>query len=103
MLQIEDAVDLAQTNFERVGTTREARLFAAAALDAEQTKLENGKSTSFFVLQLQRDLTSARSAEIQALADYNKALAQLALSEGSVFERDNLDLQKGPASHFREN
>jgi outer membrane protein TolC len=93
MLQIEDAVNLAKTNFERVGTTREARLFAEAALQAEQTKLENGKSTSFFVLQLQRDLTAARSAEIQALADYNRALAQLALREGSVFERNNLHVE----------
>jgi outer membrane protein TolC len=93
MLQIEDTVKLAQTNFERVGATREARTFAEAALEAEQTKLENGRSTSFFVLQLQRDLTAARSAEIQALADYNKALAQLALREGSVFERNNLNLR----------
>ena len=93
MLQIEDAVRLAQTNFERVGTTRLAREFADVALQAEQTKLENGRSTSFFVLQLQRDLTAARTAEIQALADYNKALAQLALSEGSVFERNNLNLK----------
>ena len=93
MLQIEDTVRLAQTNFERVGATKEARQFAEAALQAEQTKLENGKSTSFFVLQLQRDLTGARTAEIQALADYNKALAQLALAEGSVFERNNLHLK----------
>jgi outer membrane protein TolC len=85
MLQIEDTVKLAQTNFERAGATREARTFAEAALEAEQTKLENGRSTSFFVLQLQRDLTAARSAEIQALA-------QLALREGSVFERNNLNL-----------
>ena len=52
-----------ETNWERVGTTREAREFAEVALQAEQTKMENGKSTSFFVLQFQRDLTAARSEE----------------------------------------
>lgn len=93
MLQVEDAVNLARTNFERVDTTRQARVFAESALEAEQSKLENGRSTSFFVLQLQRDLTAARSAEIQALADYNKALAQLALREGTVFELDNIDVE----------
>jgi outer membrane protein len=93
MLEVDDAMKLAQTNFERVGATKEARDFADEALQAEQTKLENGKSTSFFVLQLQRDLTAARSAEIQALADYNKALAQLSLAEGSVFTRNNLNLK----------
>jgi hypothetical protein len=44
------------------------------------------------VLQLQRDLTTARSQEIRALADYNKALAQLAFDEGTVFERNNITL-----------
>jgi len=80
-------------NFGRVSTTKEARLFGEAALQAEQTKMENGKSTSFFVLQFQRDLTAARSAEIQAVADYNKSLAQLALREGAVFERNNISLE----------
>ena len=65
---------------------------AEAALEAEQKKLENGKSTSFFVLQLQRDLTARRSDEIRSLADYNNALAQLALVEGSVLERNRLSL-----------
>ncbi len=92
LMEIENAVDLARTNFERVDATKQARLYAEAALEAEQKKLENGKSTSFVVLQLQRDLTTARSEEIRALADYNKALAQLAFFEGTVFERNNLTI-----------
>ena len=62
-------------------------------MEAEQKKLESGKSTSFVVLQLQRDLTAAQSSEIGALADYNKALANLALSEGTTLERRNVDVQ----------
>ena len=31
-------------------------------------------STSFFVFQAQRDLALARTAEIRAIADYNKSL-----------------------------
>jgi outer membrane protein TolC len=75
-----------------VDSTKQARLYAEAALEAEQKKLENGKSTSFFVLQLQSDLTAARSAEIGALADYNKSLAQLALAEGATLERHRLQV-----------
>lgn len=93
LLQIDDAVKVVETNFERVGTTRQAREFAEVALEAEQTKMDNGKSTSFVVLQLQRDLTSARSEEIRALAEYNRALALLALREGSVLQRHKLDLE----------
>lgn len=93
LIKIENAIAVAGTSFQRVGATREARLFAEAALEAEQTKLEKGKSTSFVVLQLQRDLTTARSTEIRALADYNIALARLAQNEGSTLERRGISLQ----------
>jgi len=93
LIQIQDAIATAQTAFQRCGATREARIYAEAALDAEQKKLENGKSTNFQVLQLQRDLTTARSTEIRALADYNIALANLASNEGTTLERRHVDLQ----------
>ena len=87
LVQIENAIAVAMTSFERVKATKNASEFAEAALDAEQKKLQNGKSTSFQVLQLQKDLTAARSSEIRALADYNIALSQLALNEGTTLER----------------
>lgn len=93
LIQIENAIATARTSFQRVDATREARVYAEAALDAEQKKLESGKSTSFQVLQLQRDLTTARSTEIRALADYNIALAQIALNEGTTLERRHLSLE----------
>lgn len=93
MVEIDNAIKLAQANYERVGATRKAREYAEAALAAEQKKLESGKSTSFFVLQLQRDLTAARSDEIQALVQYKRSLALLAQSEGATFERHQIDLE----------
>jgi hypothetical protein len=45
-------------------------------------------------LQLQRDLTAASSAEVQALADYNRALVQLALAEGSVLDRNSISVTR---------
>jgi len=92
LIQIEDAIETAKTALQRAAATREARIYAGAALDAEQKKLENGKSTSFQVLQLQRDLTTARSTEIRALADYNIALANLAVNEGTTLERRHVKL-----------
>ena len=93
LIQIEDAIEVAKTDLQRAGATREARIYAEAALDAEQKKLENGKSTSFQVLQLQQNLTTARSTEIRALADYNIALATLAVDEGSTLERRHVKLE----------
>lgn len=92
MTEVALNIEQAQTAYDQVATTRKSREFAEIALEAEEKKLEIGKSTSFFVLQLQRDLTTAQSSEINALADYNKALATLALSEGRTLERLKLDI-----------
>ncbi|MEW6305738.1 MAG: TolC family protein [Verrucomicrobiota bacterium] len=93
MVQIAVAVEQAKSTLRQVESTKQARQFAEIALNAEQKKLETGKSTSFIVLQLQRDLTGARVAELQALADYNRALAQLALREGATLERHQIQLE----------
>ena len=93
LIQIENSIAGARTSLERVEATRQARAYAEDALKAEEMKLEKGKSTSYFVLDLQSKLTAARSAEIKALADYNIALAQVAQSEGSTLERRGVELK----------
>ena len=92
-VEIDNAISAIKSAYELVGSTKLAREFAEAALEAEQKKLENGKSTSFVVLQLQRDLTAARSAEISALTTYNKAVNSLAYREGRTLERRNIELK----------
>ncbi len=93
LLQIADFVNRAQSRFSQVTSTRRARTYAEAALAAEVKKLQNGLSTAFFVLQLQEILTAARTAEIQALADYNKLIAQLAFAEGDILEKHHLSVE----------
>jgi len=43
-------------------------------LEAEEKKLAAGMSSTFLVLQAQRDLALARTTEVQAVSDYNKSL-----------------------------
>ena len=93
MIQIDNDIKLAQSNFERVTATRKAREYAEAALAAEQKKLESGKSTSFFVLSLQNDLTAARSDEIAARVQYKRSLARLAQDEGATLERRGINVE----------
>jgi outer membrane protein TolC len=93
LVQIADYVNRIQSSFSQVGSTRKARSFAEAALAAEQKKLENGLSTSFFVLELQETLIAAQTAELQALTEYNRTLAQLAFAEGSTLEKNHLELE----------
>ena len=93
LIKIEDDIASINTKYQQVQSAREASIYAEAALDAEQKKLESGKSTSFIVLQLTSNLTSARSTYISALADYNNALAQLAFDEGDTLERRHVSLE----------
>jgi outer membrane protein TolC len=94
MAEIDNAIKVARSSYRRVGATREARQYAEAALEAEEEKLANGKSTSFEVLRLQRDLTQARSAEIGALTEYNKALATVAQTEGTTLRRHRIEFEE---------
>jgi len=93
MVQIDNDIKQAESSYEQVAATRTAKEYAAAALDAEQKKLENGKSTTYTVLQMQRDLTTARGNLIQALDTYNKALAQLSLDEGTALQRLGINVE----------
>jgi outer membrane protein TolC len=92
MVQIDNAVKQAQSYWESVGATKQARIYAEAALDAEEKKYAVGKSTTFTVLQLQNNLTAARGQEIRALANYQEGLTALAQQEGSTLERRNVEV-----------
>ena len=93
LLQVADFVNRVELRFSQVESTRKARTYAEAALAAEEKKLQNGLSTTFVVLQLQETLTAARTAEVAALVDYNRALVQLAFAEGSTLEKHRMKVE----------
>jgi outer membrane protein len=93
MVEIDNAVKTAQSNYQSVEATKQARIYAEEALDAEQKTYAVGKATTFEVLQYQNSLTTARSQEIRALANYNEALANLAAQEGVSLEHYNVNLE----------
>jgi outer membrane protein TolC len=71
--QIREAALRLDQNRQRIETTRLGRDLAEQRLDAEQKRFEVGLSTSFLVIQAQRDLAIARNNELQALLDYQLA------------------------------
>lgn len=90
LAEIDNAYHDTNTQFQRVQSARAARRYAEAVLEAEEKKLTNGATTSFVVLQLQRDLTNARIVELRAIADYNKAQAEFSQKEASTLERHKI-------------
>jgi outer membrane protein len=93
MVEIDNAVKQVESDYQSVQATKQARIYAAAALDAEQKTYGVGKATTFEVLTYQNNLTAARSQEIRALANYNEALVTLAQQEGTILEQYNVNLE----------
>jgi outer membrane protein len=93
MVQIDNAIKQAQSDFQSVDASRQARIYAEAALDAEQKTYAVGKATTFDVLQYQNNLTTARGQEIRSLANYEEALANLAAQEGSTLEKNGINIE----------
>jgi HAE1 family hydrophobic/amphiphilic exporter-1 len=92
MVEIDNSVQQVQADYQGVQASKQARIYAAAALDAEQKKYNVGKSTTFTVLQLQNTLTVDRGAEIRSIANYNEDLAKLSQNEGTTLEELNIDV-----------
>jgi outer membrane protein TolC len=72
---------------EQITATAATRNFQEEKLRAETEKFRVGKSTSLLVAQVQRDLVASQIAEIQAFANYLKALVALYRLEGSLLTR----------------
>ena len=72
--QVRETARTLNTNRKRVEATRASRALAERRLEAEQKKFQAGMSTNFEVIQAQRDLASARNAELQAILDYNRSI-----------------------------
>jgi outer membrane protein len=72
---------------QQIAASSATRMFNEEKLRTETEKMRVGKSTSFLVAQAQRDLLVSRIAEVQALANYLKALIDLYRQDGSLLER----------------
>jgi HAE1 family hydrophobic/amphiphilic exporter-1 len=72
--QIRNASYQVDMNAKRIETTRAARELAEQRLDAERKRLDVGMSTSFLVIQAQRDLAQARTNELSAVLSYDLSL-----------------------------
>jgi len=72
--QVREYARQVQTNAKSVDATRASRTLAERRLEAEEKKFQAGMSSSFFVLQAQRDLNVARNNELSALVAYAKSV-----------------------------
>jgi outer membrane protein TolC len=72
--QIRDAAWKIEMNAKRIDTSRAAHELAEQRLDAERKRFDVGMSTSFLVIQAQRDLAQTRTSELSAVLAYDLSL-----------------------------
>jgi len=72
--QVREAARQVETSLKRVEATRQAREFSEKRYEAEQKRINVGLSSTFQLNQAQRDLSSAKLSEVNAIIAYNRAL-----------------------------
>ena len=76
----------------QVEASNQAVKLAGQAVDAERAKLDAGASTTYNVILRQRDLVSAKQAQIAATVAYAKALVDMHRSTGSTLKENGIEL-----------
>jgi outer membrane protein TolC len=89
-LEVRNAVREVGTNVKRVTAYEAARLLAEKKLEAETKKLKVGMTTNYLVLQYQRDLATAQSAELRARIDLVVSRAKLEKATGVGLDKKNI-------------
>lgn len=82
--EVRDAVRQLRFGEEKVAAASKSREFSQKQLQAEELRFEQGLSTNFEVLSLQRDLAQALTNEQRAILDYAKATIALGRAMGTL-------------------
>ena len=84
VVRVDNASGQVTTARQRIEATVEASRLAKESLTAGEAKLIAGSGRIFEVLELQRKVAEAETAELRARSDYNKAVARYHLQVGST-------------------
>ncbi len=97
-LEVRAAGRAVDTAFRTILAARKSRELAERNLDAEEKKFQNGMTTSFQVAQIQNDLTTARSNELQAITGHSKAIVAWHKSIGDLLIVNDIVLANIPVT-----
>ena len=91
---IEAAEVAVETSFAAYNAAKTSRGFQEQLLQAERDKLEFGQSTNLLVVQDEAYLAQARSTEIAARSNYQKARIELDRALGDLLEKNGISLDQ---------
>lgn len=90
--RLDQALGTVKLARRRIDTAARSVKLAESALQAEEKRLENGRTTSFNVAEMQRNLSMTRTRELSAKVELETALISLWAVVGRLDEQLNLRL-----------
>ena len=93
-LDVKNAVIGLQQARARYETAVASRTLAEQTLEAEQKRYQFGESTIPVVVQAQRDLSVAQTAEVQAMANYTHAKIAFDQAVGQTLDVYNISMEE---------
>lgn len=91
-VDVQNAVIGLQQARARYVAAQEARVLSQQTFDGDKKKFELGASTPYQVVQDQRDLASAQSSEVQAMANYTHARIQFDQALGQTLDINQVSI-----------
>lgn len=93
-IDVDTVLSRIETLRQRLETARQTTSLNEEAVRIATRRLEEGQISSFDVIEFQRRLYDAKSRELGARAELNKAITQLWLATGTVLEQADVRLIK---------
>jgi outer membrane protein TolC len=100
-VDVQNAVIGLQQARARYEASVKARVLQQQTLDADQKKYSLGAATAYQVVQDQRDLASAESAEVQAMANYSHARIAFDQALGTTLDVNHVSLGEALSGHVQ--
>lgn len=97
-VDVDTALSRIETNRQRVVTARQTRELNEEAVRIAYRRLEEGQISSFDVIEQQRRLYDAKSRELAAQADLNKAIVTLWQATGTIADYTGISVVPGKRS-----
>lgn len=93
-LEVENALLILQRARADYDAAIQTRELQEEALDAEQQRYQVGASTTYLVIQAQRDLAQARTSEVVTAGNYAKAVTAVERATGQTLETYHITLDQ---------
>jgi HAE1 family hydrophobic/amphiphilic exporter-1 len=98
-VEVRNAVQSVETAKMRIDAAEAATRYARQQLEGEEKRFAAGMQPGYFVLQRQNELLVAQISELQAKADYNKAIANLQRVMSTTLSNHSITLpQEAPVT-----